>query len=289
MFDSSQTSSSNPFISLTVQNQELERLKFSQNLRKNPAEYSAYVNDRINSMTQEVSSTKDNAFKKAQIDLSRYMDMDHNANFYRVRNNDVDRLTQTIASNNAAVSEGILADKQNSKRQFEINEWYNNNKLETLFFLQLFFVASLIMIILVSLHKRGTISGPIAATVSAIIAVIVGIIGVWRYMYTEQARDPRLWNRRKFGKVGPPPAKKAPDCPSDPTVGVSESSEADDTFINNVGANLGACVNNYGTNAKASVAQLGSAVNSEVTNFATTGKVKIDYAGALNRICPGTF
>jgi hypothetical protein len=286
MFDSDQTSSSNPFISLTVQNQELERLQFSQNLRKNPAEYSAYVNDRINSMTQEVSSTKDNAFKKAQIDLSRYMDMDHNANFYRVRNNDVDRLTQTIASNNAAVSEGIIADKQNSKRQFEINEWYNNNKLETLFFLQLFFVASLIMIILVSLHKRGMIPGPIAATVSAIIAVIVGLIGLWRYMYTEQARDPRLWNRRKFGAVGPPPAKKAPDCPSDPTVGVTEG---DDTFINNIGANLGACANNYGTNAKASVSQLGSAVNSEVTNFATTGKVKIDYAGALNRICPGTF
>ena len=285
MFDSDQTSSSNPFISLTVQNQELERLRFSQNLRKNPAEYSAYVNDRINTMTQEVSSTKDNAFKKAQIDLSRYMDMDHNANFYRVRNNDVDRLTQSIASNNAAVSEGIIADKQNSKRQFEINEWYNNNKLETLFFLQLFFVASLVMIILVSLHKRGTIPGPIAATVSAIIAVIVGLIGVWRYMYTEQARDPRLWNRRKFGAVGPPPANKGPDCPVDPTT----IPETDDTFINNIGASLGACANNYGTNAKASVAQLGSAVNSEVTNFATTGKVNIDYAGALNRICPGTF
>jgi hypothetical protein len=285
MFGSSdQTSSSNPYISSTIENQEMERFIFSKNLRKNPAEYSAYVNDRINAMTQEVSSTKDNAFKKAQIDLSRYMDMDHNANFYRVRNNDVERLTHSIAKNNEVATEGAIADKQNSKRQFEINEWYNNNKLETLFFLQMFFVASLLMIIIVSVQKRGFITGPMAAVLSAIIAVIVGIVGVWRYMFTEQARDPRLWNRRKFGYVGPPPASKAPDCPVDPT-----KTPEDDTFINNVGASLGACANNYGTNAKANVKKLGSAVNSEVTNFATTGKVNIDYAGALNKICPGTF
>ena len=275
------SNSSNPYIPLTVQMQELERLQFSQNLRKNPAEYSAYVNDRISTMTNEISTTKDNAFRKAQIDLSRYMDMDHNANFYRVRNNDVDRLTQTVAETNAAAAAGVSADLQNSKRQFEINEWYNNNKLETLFFLQMFFVASLLMIILVSLQKRGTIPGPVAAMLSGIIAVVAGGVGLYRYFYTVATRDPRLWNRRKFGAVGPPPAA-APACPVDvePT---------DDTYMNDIAAGIGACVNDYGTSAKKNIKQLGADVNNSAIDYVSTGKINIDYKGALDKVCPGNF
>jgi len=289
-------SSSNPFIPLTVQMQELERLQFSQNLRKNPAEYSAYVNQRIDSMTGEISQTKDNAFRKAQIDLSRYMDMDHNANFYRVRNNDVDRLTQSIEESNAQVLQGVNQDKQNSKRQFEINEWYNNDKLETLFFLQLFFVASLVMIIIVSVQKRGFIAGPMAAALSGLIAVGVAGVGIYRYMYTEQARDPRLWNRRRFGAMGPPPPNKVPDCPVDD----AEEDEDDDAGIDGIAAGIGACSGKYATkfansasSAKASLKELGSSLNKEMINFVSTGKTDIDLQGelqgALNQVCPGDF
>ena len=274
-------SSSNPYIPLTVQMQELERLQFSQNLRKNPAEYSAYVNERIGTMTNEISTTKDNAFRKAQIDLSRYMDMDHNANFYRVRNNDVDRLTQSVAATNAAAAANITEDMQNSKRQFEINEWYNNNKLETLFFLQMFFVASLLMIILVSLQKRGTLAAPVAAMLSGIVAVVVGGIGLYRYFYTEATRDPRLWNRRRFGAVGPPPAAPAA-CPVD-------VEETDDTYMNDIAAGIGACASNFTTSTKKNINQLGADVNSRAIDFVSTGKVNIDYKGALDKICPGDF
>ena len=280
-------SSSNPFIPLTVQMQELERLQFSQNLRKNPVEYSAYVNQRIDSMTGEISQTKDNAFRKAQIDLSRYMDMDHNANFYRVRNNDVDRLTQNIEESNAMALQGVSQDKQNSKRQFEINEWYNNDKLETLFFLQLFFVASLVMIIIVSVQKRGFIAAPLAAALSGLIAVGVAGVGIYRYMYTEQTRDPRLWNRRRFGAIGPPPPNKVPDCPLD------EEEEEDDAGIDGIAAGIGACSSKYASSAKANVKELGSSLNKEMINFVSTGKVDIDVQGelqgVLNKVCPGDF
>jgi len=278
------SATSNPFIPATIQMQELERLQFSQNLRKNPAEYSAYVNQRIGSMTKEIADTKDNAFRKAQIDLSRYMDMDHNSKFYSVRNKDVNRLMDSIAKKNAAVVEGVTIDKQNSKRQFEINEWYNNNKLETLFFLQMFFVASLIMIILVSLQKRGTIGGPLAATLSGIIAVAVGFVGLYRYYYTEATRDTRLWNRRRFGTTtAPPPA--APDCPRD-------VEDEDDTYMNDIAQGVGACASVFGASAKNgadSIKQLGADINAEAIHAVSTGKIDFDYKGALNKVCPGAM
>ena len=275
------SATSNPFIPATVQMQELERLQFSQNLRKNPAEYSAYVNERIGSMTKEISESKDNAFRKAQIDLSRYMDMDHNSKFYSVRNKDVNNLMDSIAKKNAAAVEGVSADKQNSRRQFEINEWYNNNKLETLFFLQMLFVASLVMIILVSLQKRGTISGSVSAMLSGIIAVAVGVVGLYRYYYTEATRDPRLWNRRKFGTTAvPPPAPT--DCPVDIV-------DEDDTYMNKIAQGVGACASSYGRSAKNGIAQLGADINAEAINSVSTGKINLDLKGALNKICPGDF
>ena len=38
---------SNEYISPTLIYQELERMKFAQNLRKNPSDYAAYVNTRV--------------------------------------------------------------------------------------------------------------------------------------------------------------------------------------------------------------------------------------------------
>jgi len=276
------SATSNPFIPATIQMQELERLQFSQNLRKNPAEYSAYVNERIGSMTKEISETKDNAFRKAQIDLSRYMDMDHNSKFYSVRNKDVNRLMDSIAKKNAAAVEGVSADKQNSKRQFEINEWYNNNKLETLFFLQMFFIASLVMIILVSLQKRGTIAAPVAAMLSGIIAAAVGIIGLYRYYYTEAARDTRLWSRRKFGTTSVPPSAPS-DCPKD------NLEDEDDTYMNDIAQGIGACASSYGTSAKNNLNQLGADINAEAIRSVSTGKVDFDLKGALSKVCPADF
>jgi len=274
-------SSSNPWIPFTVMSQELERLEFSKNLRKNPGEYSAYVNERIGSMTKEVYDTKQDAFKKSQIDLARYMDMDHNANFYRVRNKDVDRLTKSVAENNARIAEGIKIDKQNSKRQFEINEWYNQNKLETLFFLQLFFVSSLIMIIIVSVQKRAMLSPLIASILSVALAVIVIGVGVYRYYYTEGARDPRLWSRRRFGRVEPPPAPPA-DCPKEPE-------DEDDTYMNQIAAGIGACASGYASKAETTLDEIKRDMNEEIVNINKTGRVDFDFKGALNKVCPGNF
>jgi hypothetical protein len=275
---------------MTAVTQELERLQFSTELRKNPQEYSAYVNTRIDQMVGEISETKTDAFKKAQIDLGRYMDMDHNANFYKVRNSDVDRLTKSVSDNNSSIAQGLAQDKQISKRQFEINEWYNQNKLETLFFLQMFFVTSLGMILLLSLVKAGYIPVLLAAIGSAVIGFGVVFTGIYRYYYTDQTRDVRLWNRRKFGQTAAPVAVPEDRCPP------ADEEEEDDTYMNEIAEGVGSCAAGYGQAARKTLDEngqalmdIGSTLNQESINAVRTGKIDVDWQGALNKVCPGSF
>jgi hypothetical protein len=194
-------SAPNPYIPHVLENQDLERLKFAQNLRQNPEDYNAFVSQRVDSITNEIFNRKRTAFQKAHIDLARYMDMDHNANFYKTRAADVDRLTAQMMANNQAVTDALKRDKDISKRQFEINEWYNYNKLETLFFLQLFFISALCMAVVIYFQKKGGLTGEVASLLTAVLAIIVVVTGFYRYQYTKKTRDARLWSRRDFGSV----------------------------------------------------------------------------------------
>jgi len=194
-------SASNPYISRALENQDLERMKFAQNLRKNPDDYNKFVQSRIDNISSDIFNRKRTAFQKAHIDLGRYMDMDHNANFYKTRSSDVDRLADEISVNNQRILQELERDKDVSKRQFEINEWYNYNKLETLFFLQLFFISTLCMVVIIYGQKNNMITPQIAGIATSLLALIVVGTGLYRWKYTKQTRDPRLWHRRDFGHI----------------------------------------------------------------------------------------
>jgi hypothetical protein len=201
----------NQYIPQAMAYQDLERLQFSRNLRANPEDYSAYVNERVEKLTDEIYNRKRAAFQKAHIDLARYMDLDHNANFYKERAGDVDRLTDAIVANNDSIKQKLERDNAVSRRQFEINEWYNQNKLETLFFLQVFFIVSMLMACVIYLQKTGTLTTQTASLITILLCVVVAAIGVYRYYYTRRIRDARLWHRRHFPKGRAP--KAPPKCP----------------------------------------------------------------------------
>jgi len=208
----SSPSYSNPAIAAVVQDQQLERLNFATGLRKDPAGYSQYQQQRIGQIMSDITTRKQSAFQKAQIDLGRYMDMHHNVNFYKTRSGDVSRITDAMVRNNNNLAEAISRDKDISKRQFEINEWYNYNKLETLFYLQLVFMSVMAMIIIHQLSKTGTITGGLAAVSYGLLGVILVVVGLYKYFYTEGARDVKLWHRRYFGSTEAPPPGP-PACP----------------------------------------------------------------------------
>lgn len=210
----------NPAIAAVVQDQQLERLNFATGLRNDPAGYSQFQQKNISAILTDVTKRKQNAFQKAQIDLGRYMDMHHNVNFYKTRSGDVNALTGVMLENNNKIQYEIRKDKDNSKRQFEINEWYNYDKLETLFFLQIVFMVSLSVAIVMYWSKQGLITAGFAGILYGILGLIVIGVGVHKYFYTEKTRDVKLWHRRRFASAPPPPP---PICgPSNDLFGEAE-------------------------------------------------------------------
>jgi hypothetical protein len=191
-------SDSNPWIGLTQQFQEIEKIRFSYDLRKNPDDFNRYVSERVDRITNETLDKKRAAFQKAHTDLGRYMDMDHNANFYKLRNQDLIGLQEQMVQKSRAAVSGLKYDKDLTRRQVEINQWYFEDKLETLFFLQMFFMVMLSESIVVYLQKNGFITMPFAAFLTAILFSIVTAVGLYRWRYTADMRDQRFWHKRNF-------------------------------------------------------------------------------------------
>ena len=178
--------------------QELAAIGFSQDIQSDPASYQAYVKQNVDKLMTETLQRKRDAFQKTLLDTGRYMDMDHNAQLYKTRSSDVDKLQKVILDVNTKYEAGIDSDKKLTKRQFEINEWAYHNKLETLFLLQLLFISILVLVLFLFLSKNGYISSTVAGSLSVILLLIVAYVGYIRWSYTNSTRDPHTWSRRTF-------------------------------------------------------------------------------------------
>ena len=283
---------SNPAIAAVVQNQQLERLNFASGLRQDPAGYSAYQQQRIGQIVSDITGRKQSAFQKAQIDLGRYMDMHHNVNFYKTRSTDIDTITGAMLQNNNNLMGNIVHDKDLSKRQFEINEWYNYNKLETLFYLQLVFMSSMAASIVMYLTKRGTISGGGAMIIYSLLALTVLVVGAYRYFFTNNTRDVKLWHRRYFASTPPAPVP-AKDCDSDRDRSYCDELESAFAAADKVSS----CVGNIYSNVDGDLNKANASATNEIA-LIQKGANPIEQASAFlsseadrigNAVCNGSY
>jgi hypothetical protein len=115
--------------------------------------------------------------------------------------------TNMSLSNAASTMTNANTDAQNMAsnqkdtytRQAEINEWSAQNKLDTLFFLQILFIFLGLIIVLIFLRQAGVMSGvAINTTIVVLLIIVIGVL--WnRASYTAKSRDTRYWNRRFLG------------------------------------------------------------------------------------------
>lgn len=160
-----------------------------------------YVKDRIGAIKREAYERKDATWSSLSSGLENAYESDYYMANYTVRNANVTGVQTAIRGLNEQAQNSNDFNKYNSRRQFEINEWYYQNKLETLFFLQVFLIAVLIMTIILYLLKTGYITSGAAGITVAVLGIVVIIVGVSRYFYTARTRDNRLWHRRRFGEM----------------------------------------------------------------------------------------
>jgi len=87
---------------------------------------------------------------------------------------------------------------QLAARQTEINEWSYNNKMDTLFVLQLLFISTLIICILMMFSYQGTIGKAFVGYTIGVLVIVDVLVIINRSMYTNQVRDKKQWDRVMF-------------------------------------------------------------------------------------------
>jgi len=160
--------------------------------------------------TAFLAGTVNNAVTNASRAKSqRYTDMsdkliggDNNitsASYYLARSSDLLNVindVDTVAATQQSTSE---INSNNVRRQYEINEWANKNKLDTLHFMQILFIVITFISVMLFLKTQGYISASIFMLLSLIAGGIAVITLIRRARYTNIRRDLRYWHKARFG------------------------------------------------------------------------------------------
>lgn len=115
---------------------------------------------------------------------------------YDVMNVSDELQTDVSSAANSKMSQRDLAD-----RQYELNQWANSDKLDTLYFLQILFICLTFITLLVYLKSIGIVTPSLFVLFSTIAGIIAILLLVLRSRYTRVIRDPRYWHKVKFPTI----------------------------------------------------------------------------------------
>jgi hypothetical protein len=166
----------------------------------NSLDYANTMSEKTKLIADTAISSKNNSFFRQINDLGHHYDMTHNATYYKERNSDVLKAQEENLARINNTIDTMTYNKDIGRRQVEINNWYFEDKLETLFFLQVFFMTMLAMSIIFYLQKSSIISAMFAGSITFVLLLVTGLIGLFRYIYTRSYRDSRWWYKRRFNK-----------------------------------------------------------------------------------------
>ena len=182
--------------------QDLEKVQSLLTLQADPAKYSAYVTEKSGRILAETIDTKRASFVKSSGDLARTLDMDHNSIVALNRTRDLENTQGQIISEQARQGDTILSNQNMTRRQVEINNWYYENKRETLFVLQLVLLVVLTLVVILGAASYGWIADDASDYLMGFVIVVGAGTWIYRWYYTSTIRDPRYWNQRKFEQDG---------------------------------------------------------------------------------------
>jgi hypothetical protein len=178
--------------------QDIEKVQFLQTLQADPAQYASYVSERANQILGEVTDSKRAAFLKASADMARMIDMDHNSLAALRRSEDLTGMQDHIIDEQSKLYGSATNNRDLTRRQVEINNWYYESKRETLFVLQLLLLVMLAAVVVLAGQSYGWVNEEAANWTLIVLFLIGGGTWTYRWYYTTYVRDPRYWSRRSF-------------------------------------------------------------------------------------------
>lgn len=158
-------------------------------------------NDRFQYLSQDLTGADNNLTSTAYY-IQRTKDLTDMAN-------DIDTVAAKQVST-SVINTGLIG------RQEEINQWSNNNKLDTLFFLQVLFITLTFISTMVFLNSNGYISSYLLNLWIVLASFFAVFVLITRARKTSVLRDGRYWNKMRFGTQKEPPIKVPPaTCPGE--------------------------------------------------------------------------
>jgi hypothetical protein len=161
-----------------------------------------YFESQKQELLGEILKDREGTFQKTFVDANRNNSIQHSLFFYQQRNRDLQNMGDLLKNQNEAAIGTTKYNNQLATRQYEINEWSYNNKMDTLFVFQLLFVTLLLSASLVYINRLGFLSMTFVGILVGILLFVDIAILLNRYTYTKKTRDQRYWNKRQFDKKG---------------------------------------------------------------------------------------
>ena len=178
--------------------QDIEKIQFLQTLQSDPAKYSAYITDKKTRIISETVDTKRASFVKVSGDMARTMDMDHHSLAALDRTNDLTMTQDQIIQSQEKLFGERKYNEDLTRRQVEINNWYYEDKRETLFLLQFALLIVLSLVIVLGVSSYGLITTTGANVLMGFIVIIGLVTWFYRWYYTKWIRDRAFWSKRTF-------------------------------------------------------------------------------------------
>ena len=168
--------------------------------RLSDAQRSTYISQNTANVIGDVISNKDTSFVD---NADRLNGADTNleaAMYYLARTKDLHNLatdTDVVTKQQLNV---LNINSDLSVRQNEINEWSNQNKLDTLFFLQILFVGLCFIAFVLFLKVSGIVTHSVFLMLTIVTGIFIVLTLILRYRFTSINRDARYWHKSRFPK-----------------------------------------------------------------------------------------
>jgi hypothetical protein len=193
----------------------VQDVQYSAALREmTPEQKNNYFRSQKNELLNNILDERQGTFSKIHTDAQRNNAIQTSLLFYQQRNKDLEQLGNTFDVQNKNAIGTTKYNNQLATRQYEINEWSFNNKMDTLFVFQLLFISLAASGALLYLSKIGLFGSALLGLLCGLLLVMVILVLVVRAIYTERTRDQRYWNRRQFAKRSVPQGPGPGSCPS---------------------------------------------------------------------------
>jgi hypothetical protein len=200
-------------IKQTDLSQDIQLAAAISDLKRNPASLTTFLSDQQNKVFNTITQQKDDTFNMVYGDLTRSKEVQTAVLNHNLKSREILRLHDNILVNQEDTANSIVQNKNTFGRKYEMNEWSVNNKKDTLFVFSSLFITIGLFLLLTALLRLRYISAGVWGFTGAIGLVIFIMIVVNRAQYTDNLRDNKYWNKKRFeGNYGKIPVPSV--CPT---------------------------------------------------------------------------